>query len=220
MTREGRLTQLEAVVALRRDLMTRASYVRATDLLAEKAGFAADLFAMRIERQICGVFGIRELRHHAATRRDWGRLWGGCVTIPGYVDVEDSRPLVTIEAVAITAASLEGRLLALLPVTSSNESEVSPDQTLADKLFLSPAAVRQTRKRTLNALGLSVPPSVAVRQQRRRVSGGTQREQESQRRRDDEAARKRRFRAHERHGLSRAQLKVLEGGANSDAQAA
>ncbi len=190
---------------LRRDLIARPNLIRAVRWIAEARTLAhRDWRAGIVESQIAGAFGRLELLRLGEviaelTRK---RIWGGVVPAPPSHLLETSAPTVPRGRVALAAAALDLRLLAVLPATPSSSSDDPPDKRLAAATNYSRELIRQAIRATRLAISTEAPRTRHPR--RRTPTGSASSERATQRRRDAAAARKRHQRAGVRPVLLRA----------------
>jgi hypothetical protein len=161
--------------------------------------------ASAIERRLGGVFEVWELRHavHSAHGHPLG--WRrGLIPAGRFADLP-AAPMIARGTVALAAAALEGRLLALL-----EEPTRAPDETLADATHYTRDNVRQALHVTLKALGLRIQRS-GTEHYPRHPAGKTQTERAAaaNRGRRAAAARERRARV-DRAALVKAERERLD----------
>jgi hypothetical protein len=193
------ITPREIARTLRRDLLNRATLQRVLRALAatrasgDRLAFAMQ--ALEVERQLAGVFVAGEIEHFARTidERLQSRVWGGSVPV-GRFDELPSTPRVTRGTVALAAAGLEGRLLALKEMGPDDAIPDPPDLTLAAATSYSRENVRQALRRTLAAIGLKAQGKARY-PQRSAPTGATIVELAAQKKRNEHAARRRAARA-------------------------
>jgi hypothetical protein len=167
--------------------MGRATFKRA---LGELNARGLDRrYALALSEQLGGVFDSDELRYLAEAMERLGRRFGGVRHMGPFVGLpQDSGPMLTARTVALAAAALEERLLALL----EPRPLLPLPLTVAEATNYSTVNIRQAVKRTLTAMGL--PPLRTISPRRSAPAGTTIREIETQTTRDRERARKRAYR--------------------------
>jgi hypothetical protein len=183
-----------AARTLQRDLMNRATFKR---LLRSVASSADDplqqwLKIDTIERQLAGVFTAAEIRYMAQVIDSYERrrVWGGiraCIE-PDRFGQLPGTPRLTRQTVALAAAALEGRLLALFTPAPGSVA-AAPDDTLATATHYTRANVRQSLARTLRAIGLGRLPGSRY-PPRTAPSGSTRLEMDAYRERRAQSARR------------------------------
>jgi len=156
--------------------------------------------ALTVEHQLAGVFTAGEIEHFARTieERLRSRVWGGSVPV-GRFDELPSTPRVTRGTVALAAAGLEGRLLALKELGPDDAIPEAPDSTLAAATHYSRENVRQALRRTLTAIGLKAPGKARY-PQRSAPTGATAIELAAQNKRNECTASRRAARARSKSG--------------------
>jgi len=198
------ITPREIAGTLRRDLVNRATLQRvlralaATHASGDRLGFSMQ--ALAVEHQLAGVFTAGEIEQFARTieERLRSRVWAGSVPVGPFDDLP-STPRVTRGTVALAAAGLEGRLLALKVMGPGDAIPESPDLTLADATHYSRENVRQALRRTLAAIGLKAAGKARY-PQRSAPAGATAVELAAQKKRNEHAARRRVARARAKSG--------------------